>query len=72
MVKGAWFATAVQPLILLLGAVLSALDSDVLDVQPIIWRNEKELPDNKERTRAEADDNNDLDPDWEEKLKREI
>ena len=33
MVRGAWFAAAVQPVILSLGAVLSAVDLDVLDVQ---------------------------------------
>ena len=32
MVRGAWFAAAVQPVILSLGAVLSAVDQDVLDV----------------------------------------
>ena len=35
MVKGAWFASAVQPVILSLGAVLSAIDLDVLDLQSI-------------------------------------
>ena len=29
--KGAWWAAAVQPVILSLGAVLSAIDQDVLD-----------------------------------------
>ena len=33
MVRGAWFAATVQPFILSLGAVLSAVDQDVLDVQ---------------------------------------
>ena len=33
MVKGAWLAAAVQPVILSLGAVLSAVDLDALDVQ---------------------------------------
>ena len=33
MVRGAWFAAAVQPVILSLGAVLSAVDLDALDVQ---------------------------------------
>ena len=32
IVKGAWWAAAVQPVILSLGAVLAALDRDVLDV----------------------------------------
>ena len=32
MVRGAWFASAIQPVILSLGAVLSAVDLDVLDV----------------------------------------
>ena len=35
MVKGAFWAAAIQPLILSLGAILSAIDLDVLDVQPI-------------------------------------
>ena len=30
-VKGAWWSAAVQPFILSLGAVMSAIDSDVLD-----------------------------------------
>ena len=34
IVKGTWWAAAVQPVILSLGAVLTALDLD-LDVQPI-------------------------------------
>ena len=33
IVKGAWFSAAVQPVILGFGAVLSAINSDVLDVQ---------------------------------------
>ena len=31
MVEGAWLAAAVQPVILSLGAVLGAIDLDVLD-----------------------------------------
>ena len=57
MVKGAWWAAAVQPVILSLGAVLSAIDLDVLNIH--LFSKEKELPDNEERTRATADDNND-------------
>ena len=34
-VKGAWWAAAAQPVILTLGAVLGALNLDILDVQPI-------------------------------------
>ena len=34
-VNGAWWAAAVQPVILSLGAVLSAIDLDMLDVQTI-------------------------------------
>ena len=33
IVKGAWLAAVVQPVIFSLGAVLSALDSDLLDVE---------------------------------------
>ena len=32
MVRGAWLAAAVQPVIMSLGAVMSAVDLDVLDV----------------------------------------
>ena len=32
MVRGTWWAAAVQPVILSLGTVLSAVDLDVLDV----------------------------------------
>ena len=39
MVKGAWWAAAVQPVILTLGAVLGTIDKDVLDIQAIEWRN---------------------------------
>ena len=39
MVKGAFWAAAVQPLILSIGAILSAIDLDVLDVQPIKLKN---------------------------------
>ena len=36
MVKGTWLAAVVQPVILSLGAVLGALDLDVLDVQYLL------------------------------------
>ena len=35
IVKGAWFIAAVQPVILTLGAVLGAIDLDVLDAETI-------------------------------------
>ena len=35
IVKGALWATAIKPIILSLGAVLTAFDLDVLDVQSI-------------------------------------
>ena len=35
MVEGAWWSIAVQPVILSLGAILGALDLDVLDIQSI-------------------------------------
>ena len=35
IVKSAWWAAAVQPVILGFGAVLTALNQDVLDVDPI-------------------------------------
>ena len=33
MVKGAWWAAAVQPVLLGLGAIFSAIDSEVVDIQ---------------------------------------
>ena len=33
MVKGAWLSAVLQPVILGFGAILSAFDSDVIDVQ---------------------------------------
>ena len=36
IVKGAWWAAAVQPVILGLGAMYTAIDLDVIDVQPIL------------------------------------
>ena len=33
LVNGAWWAAAIQPVILSLGAILTAIDSDVLDTQ---------------------------------------
>ena len=41
MVKGSWWAAAVQPVILSLGAVLSAIDLDVLDTQSIPFINKQ-------------------------------
>ena len=38
IVKSTWWAVAVQPVILSLGAVLSAIDHDILDVQSIEWK----------------------------------
>ena len=35
IVKGTWLAAAIQPVILSLGALFSAIDLDVLDVEPI-------------------------------------
>ena len=39
MVKSAWWFAALNPVILSLGAVLGAIDKDVLDIQAIEWRN---------------------------------
>ena len=38
IVKGTWWAAAVQPMILSLGAILAAVDLD-LDVEPFEWKN---------------------------------
>ena len=35
IVKGTWWVAAVQPVILSLGAIFTAIDSDVLDIKPI-------------------------------------
>ena len=35
MVKGAFWAAAAQPLILSFGTILAALNTEILDVQPI-------------------------------------
>ena len=37
MTKGAWLAAVVQPVILSIGAILSAIDLEVLE--PIEWKN---------------------------------
>ena len=38
IVQGAWWAAAVQPVVLSLGAILGALDLEVIDLQPIQWK----------------------------------
>ena len=53
IVKAALLATAVQPVILTLGAVMAALDLDVLDVQPIAWRNWKIFKSEKKESQQE-------------------
>ena len=35
IVKGMWWTAAVQPVILSLGAVFTAINLDVLDIEPI-------------------------------------
>ena len=37
--QGTWWVAAVKPVILSIGAVLSAFDQDLLDLQPIGWKN---------------------------------
>ena len=39
MVNGAWWATAVQPVILSIGAAFAALNSDLQPILDINWRN---------------------------------
>ena len=39
IVEGTWLAAAVQPIILSLGAVFSAIDLDVLEIESIQLRN---------------------------------
>ena len=50
IVKGAWWAAAVQPVILSLGAVMGALDRDVLDVQSIEWKGWMPFINKKDKT----------------------
>ena len=38
IVKGTWFIAAAQPVLLSLGAVLTALNQDVLDLHHIEWK----------------------------------
>ena len=38
IVKGVWWALALNPVILSLGAILTAIDQDVLNIQPIELR----------------------------------
>ena len=57
MIRGALWAAAVQPVILSLGAVLSAIDLDILDVQPLNWfpfiiKEEKTTTDSQEAQKA--------------------
>ena len=41
IVKGTWWTAAVQPVILSLGAILGAVDLDVLDIQlPVVYKKE--------------------------------
>ena len=46
IVKSAWWAAAVQPVILSLGAIFSAIDQDVLDIQwlPFVNKSDKSSP----------------------------
>ena len=41
MVKGAWLAAVVQPVILSLGAILGTIDLDVLEL-PLIFKQEQD------------------------------
>ena len=47
MAKGAWWVAAVQPVILSIGAFLTAIDLDVLDLQLNRLKLEKTHEDNK-------------------------
>ena len=52
IVKGAWWAAAVQPVILSLGAVLGTIDQDVLDLQPIAQKNWNIFKSDKKETQS--------------------
>ena len=54
MVKGAWWAAAVQPVILSLGAVLTAIDLDVHQTLPTEWRNWQIFKSDKEETTSDT------------------
>ena len=38
MAKGAWWAAAVQPVILSLGTAFAAIEQDVLDIHLLDWK----------------------------------
>ena len=53
MVNSAWWAAALQPVILSLGAVLSAVDKDVLDIQWLSFANKKDQTPTNEKVKQE-------------------
>ena len=52
MVKGTWWAAAVQPVILSLGAVLAAINQDVFDINSIEWKNLQIFKNEKEEKKV--------------------
>ena len=54
IVKGSWLAAAVQPVILSIGAVLTAIDLDVHQTLPFEWRNWQIFKSDKEETTSDS------------------
>ena len=57
IVEGMWSAAAIQPIILSLGAVFSAIDLDVLDIESIQLRNLLTFKNKKDEEWPNKDDN---------------
>ena len=56
VVKGTWWATAVQPVILSMGAILAAIDLDTLNLQPIEWENWQIFKSDTDKTQTVTQD----------------
>ena len=59
MVNGAWWATAVQPVILSIGAAFAALNSDLQPILDINWRNVLTFKKDKESEKTVAKEEKD-------------
>ena len=53
IVRGTWWAAAIQPVILSLGTVLTAINQDVLDINSIEWKNLQIFKNEKEEQKEE-------------------
>ena len=63
IVKGAWWAAVVQPVILGLGAILAAFDSDVLNTQSIELKFKSPFKSKKAAISKFSEDSDDYDDD---------